>query len=411
MKRRFLRISITIAAAMTVAVFCGAGAFAAGPSVTVDKTGDKYTVNYSGDSASKGKLINVFAYRGELDSEQDGASIKDDGFLDGETATIGNDGKFSVDLKMDTKEGAVIYLGGEDSLLPGGKSPYLVQARIPAVPKGVTASSTGYDSIRISWNKVTGASRYRVFCSENEADLGKGDPIATVSAATFEHKGLITDKNYYYAVQAYDEKLSGDLSSSVKAAPKLSTTVSKLALTKRTYDQVLVSWTKVAGADGYYIYRTTNQKNWPQKASVTDKSGSSVSYTDGSRATGTLVYYRVQAYRNMDGGKVSVGPSSLPKSIRPYLKTTKLKSAKAKKKTVTLKWNKVAGASGYYIYRAAKKNKSYKKIAVVKGGGKVSYKNNKLKKGKYFYKVRPYRTVNGKAVFASYSNYKNVKVK
>ena len=65
----------------------------------------------------------------------------------------------------------------------------------------------------------------------------------------------------------------------------------------------------------------------------------------------------------------------------------------------------------FFLIRAAKKNKSYKKIAVVKGGSKISYKNKKLKKGKYFYKVRPYRTANGKAVFASYSHYKKVKIK
>ena len=69
-------------------------------------------------------------------------------------------------------------------------------------------------------------------------------------------------------------------------------------------------------------------------------------------------------------------------------------------KTIQIQWNEVAGASGYRIYRAAKKNGKYKKIATVKGGGKTSYKNKKRSTGKvYYYKVRAY---NG-SVQSSYS--------
>lgn len=59
--------------------------------------------------------------------------------------------------------------------------------------------------------------------------------------------------------------------------------------------------------------------------------------------------------------------------------------------TIQIKWKKTAGADGYKIYRAAKKNGTYKKIAVVKGGSKLSYKNKKRITGKlYYYKVRAY---------------------
>lgn len=60
-------------------------------------------------------------------------------------------------------------------------------------------------------------------------------------------------------------------------------------------------------------------------------------------------------------------------------------------KTIRIQWKKVAGASGYYIYRATKKNGKYKKIATVRGGNKTSYKNKKRSPGKtYYYKVRAY---------------------
>ena len=48
-------------------------------------------------------------------------------------------------------------------------------------------------------------------------------------------------------------------------------------------------------------------------------------------------------------------------------------------------------------------------VEVVK---KITYTNKKLKaKTKYFYKIRPYRVVNGKTVFAAYSNVKYIKTK
>ncbi|WP_269478008.1 3D domain-containing protein [Hominibacterium faecale] len=68
-------------------------------------------------------------------------------------------------------------------------------------------------------------------------------------------------------------------------------------------------------------------------------------------------------------------------------------------KTIQIQWKQVAGADGYRVYRATKKNGKYKKIATVRGG-KTSYKNKKRITGKvYYYKVRAY---NG-SVQSSYS--------
>ena len=81
-------------------------------------------------------------------------------------------------------------------------------------------------------------------------------------------------------------------------------------------------------------------------------------------------------------------------------------------KTAKITWEKVSGASGYEIYSATSKNGKYKKVMTIKKGGTVSYKNTKLKKGKtYYYKVRAYRTVNGKKVYGAYSSVKSVKIK
>ena len=96
-------------------------------------------------------------------------------------------------------------------------------------------------------------------------------------------------------------------------------------------------------------------------------------------------------------------------------KPTAPKSLKAKnvnKKSVQLSWKKVSGASGYEVYRSLKKKSGFKKVTTIKKGTTVKYKNKKLKKKKtYYYKVRAYRTVNGKKVYSSYSSVAKVKIK
>lgn len=65
-----------------------------------------------------------------------------------------------------------------------------------------------------------------------------------------------------------------------------------------------------------------------------------------------------------------------------------LKVSSAKAKSVTLKWNKIAGAGKYYVFRSTKKKSGYKKIATV-NASKNKYTNSKLKESTtYYYKVQ-----------------------
>lgn len=92
---------------------------------------------------------------------------------------------------------------------------------------------------------------------------------------------------------------------------------------------------------------------------------------------------------------------------------TKITSATSAGKKVTLKWKKVSGASGYYIYRSTTKKGNFKKIATIKKGATVKYTDKKgLKKKKnYYYKVVAYKKAQGITAASASSAVKKVKVK
>ena len=150
---------------------------------------------------------------------------------------------------------------------------------------------------------------------------------------------------------------------------------------------------------------------------VTRTGNSTLTYKDATCLTGTKYFYRVRAYTsalNADSGSEYTLYSNVSgyRFATATLTKPAIKTIKAGKKKATVKWGKIKGANGYVIYRSVKKSKGYKAVKTITRGGTVSFINKKLKKGKrYYFKVRAYRTVNGKKVYSSYSAVKSVKVK
>lgn len=97
--------------------------------------------------------------------------------------------------------------------------------------------------------------------------------------------------------------------------------------------------------------------------------------------------------------------------IKIPLKTT-VKATAEKGRKALIKWKKSAGATGYKIYRAAKKNGKYKVVKTVKKGSTVKWTNKKLNAGKkYYYKVRAFRKEYGKIAYSAFSNISYCKAK
>lgn len=191
------------------------------------------------------------------------------------------------------------------------------------------------------------------------------------------------------------DEASGDKGNESAALSK----VTGLKAQKTTYNSVCLKWTIQQEAAGYMVYRSTSKNKGYKK--IADVTGNT--YTDRKLVTGKRYYYRVMACNDKGKGAYSDVISVKPGLVKPVINVKKGKGY------AVIKYKKVAGATGYEIYRSTKKGKGYKKIAVTR---KTSYKHKKLKgKTTYYYKVRAYRKVKGKKVYSAYSKVKSVKIK
>lgn len=165
-----------------------------------------------------------------------------------------------------------------------------------------------------------------------------------------------------------------------------------------SYNSIKTTWNRVSNADGYYVYRSTGGAY-----SYIGKTTSNY-YTNGGLNTDRNYYYKIRAYRIVNG-KVVLGSYSNYVKAKPYLKKTTIKLSKSGSNKIKVKWTGVSGAYKYQIYRK-QAGKKWKRVRTL-SSTKRSYKNKVTRGKKYYYKVRTYRWVSGKKVYSAYSSTKS----
>ena len=267
-----------------------------------------------------------------------------------------------------------------------------------ATPANLKAVSTSYNSIRLTWTAISVAAKYEVYRATSST--GPFIKLPDVSSPSYTGSGLVTGKTYYYKVRAKfiagSTVTYGGYSAVVPAKAVPATPTVKVAST--TYNSVKLTWAAVAGATKYEIYRASTSTGKYTK--LTDVS--SASYTGSGLTTGKAYYYKVRAYRQVNGikyyGGYSVAVKATPLPARP----TGLKAAKASSTSVKLTWAAVTGAMKYEVYRATSATGTYYKSTETTA---LSFVSGKLTKGKtYYYKVRAYRIVGTTKYYGPFSS-------
>ncbi len=159
-----------------------------------------------------------------------------------------------------------------------------------------------------------------------------------------------------------------------------------------------ISWNAVDGAVKYWVYRSTDGKNFKYYDSTTK-----TSYTNKSTSIGTTYYYKVKAVNVVDGNNYA-SDFSVSKSIqcKPAAPTVSINRSNGKPK---LSWKAVSGATKYWIYRSTDGvNFKYWDSTT-----KTSYTNSGAESGKkYYYRVKAVAVVNGKNIVSANSSTKSL---
>ncbi len=164
------------------------------------------------------------------------------------------------------------------------------QYRTCDLPRPVVKLTSDADSgkIRIRWEAVEGAQEYKIYRSTSKS--GKYTCIETTEETELIDKDTATGKKYYYKVKAIHEKSAAnsaysEVESRTCDLPRPEATI---ALSK---GNPRLSWEKVAGAEGYTVYRATSVSGEYRKVKTT----TSTNCTDKDVKAGKTYYYKVKA--------------------------------------------------------------------------------------------------------------------
>lgn len=199
-------------------------------------------------------------------------------------------------------------------------------------PSRATNTSSG---VKVEWPQVAGADSYRVY---RRTAKGNWFYLKNVATNYYYDNTAKSNTTYYYTVRAVNEAgYSAYDTNGIKHHVLHTPTITKKA---NVSNGIKLSWNTVPGATGYYVFRKEGAY-WRYKATV-----STTSYTDTNTKYGYNYLYRIQAYNSIavsgfDLNGISVKRLATPKLNKIYNTTNGL----------TISWNTVAGANGYYIYR------------------------------------------------------------
>ena len=280
---------------------------------------------------------------------------------------------------------------GEDGY-PEAVSTSFIAVALSATPTLKVTTSAGKP--KLSWDAVAGAEKYIVYRS---TDGKKYKQYTSTTKTSYTNTSAKIGTTYYYKIKAVDANGTMSDYSNVKSIK--CTPAAPVVSISRSSGKPKLSWKAVNGATKYYIYRSTDGKNYKQYTTTTK-----TSYTNTDVKVGTKYYYKVKAVAVVNNKNVfsaySTAKSLLVTTAAPSVKIT---TSGGKPK---ISWNKVDGATKYYIYRSTDgKNFSYQYSTT-----RLDYTNKAAKKNtKYYYKVKSVKVVNGKDVTSAFSKAVSIK--
>jgi fibronectin type 3 domain-containing protein len=169
---------------------------------------------------------------------------------------------------------------------------------LPPAPTGLSTIAVSTSAINLSWNAITGALSYKVYCGSSST--GSYDPVGFPGGNSYTDSGLAASTTYFYKVAAVNSTGEGPQSQHAVAITQGSggtlppTAPTGLKVTSPSSSGISLSWNEVSGASGgYKVYRAnTSTANY---VLIDPNSTTATSFTDTTITSGTSYYYKVTA--------------------------------------------------------------------------------------------------------------------
>ena len=266
----------------------------------------------------------------------------------------------------------------------------------------IVCTARSYNSITLSWNRNTTATGYKL----EQYKGGKLVQVAVInsnSTTSYKVTGLKTATTYSFRIRAYKKSGNVTAHSGYTTLKTLTspTNVSKVVCTARSYNSITLSWSRNTTATGYKLEQYKGGK-WVQVAVI--NSNSTTSYKVMGLKTATTYSFRIRAYKKSGNVTAHSGYTKYNTLTSPT-NVTSFKASKRTSSTVTLGWSKNSTATGYKIeqYKGGK----WVQIAQISSNNTAYYSVAKLKRNtSYSFRIRAYKTINGKTSHSAYTTVK-----
>ena len=278
------------------------------------------------------------------------------------------------------------------------KDNYTSQITLPAVT-GVKVKTQGSTSLTLAWDKNASASGYVI----EQYKGGKWTQItktASNAVVSYTVNGLKADTTYTFRIKGYvvsgTTEYSGEYT---RLAAK--TRIANVAAFKGSAvsaSEVKLDWSKNDKATGYIIEQYKGGK-WT--ALATTKNNTTLTFTVKGLASATVYSFRIKSFRKA-GGKIEYSEYASLKAATSFGGVNNLTVKSYTASTITLVWNKNAGATGYALeqYKGGK----WVRIAKTSSNAVVSYTVSGLAADTtYTFRVRAYKTAAGKTIYSEYA--------
>ena len=281
---------------------------------------------------------------------------------------------------------AITIYEGNDRLLQANRHCAGKESIAAPTVKATYMGASGKPYLR--WNAVANASQYEVYRATTKS--GTYTLLGTTTATSYTDNKAGSGYTYYYKVKALAANgIESDYSAVVAgichcAKPTVKATY--MGATGKPY----IRWNAVANVSKYEVYRATSKNGtYTLLGTTTD-----TNYTDNKAGSGYTYYYKVRAISKVKSSANSVFSTPVAgicHCAKPTVKATYMGTTGKP----YIKWNAVANASKYEVYRATSKDGTYTLLGTTTA---TNYTDNKAGTGyTYYYKVKAISKVKSSA--------------